>query len=113
MHGAALSTGTCATSPVERWTMRLRCRPAYLLLALACSGSAACASISDSCRKDASDCIRRCEKTTDQRGVTLRIGDWPTQLLQFADVTISPLPPVDTTPRIAIVIGSRPSVHVV
>lgn len=49
--------------------MRLRCRPAYLLLALACSGSAACASISDSCRKDASDCIRRCEKTTDQRGV--------------------------------------------
>lgn len=49
--------------------MLLRRRPAYLLLALACSASAACASVSDSCRKDASDCIRRCEATTDERGV--------------------------------------------
>ncbi len=39
------------------------------MLALGCSIASACASVSDSCRKEASDCIRRCEATTDDRGV--------------------------------------------
>jgi len=35
---------------------------------------------------------------------SLRMGDWPNQLLTLADVTLSNLPAVDKTPAIAIVI---------
>ncbi len=43
--------------------------------------------------------------TMDQHGyASLRIGDWPSQLLTLADVTIPGLPAVDNTPAIAIVI---------
>jgi polysaccharide deacetylase 2 family uncharacterized protein YibQ len=43
--------------------------------------------------------------TMDQHGyASLRIGDWPNELLTLADVTIPGLPVVDDTPAIAIVI---------
>jgi hypothetical protein len=43
--------------------------------------------------------------TVDQRTyVTLRMGDWPSQLLTLAQGTLSNLPAVDQTPTIAIVI---------
>jgi uncharacterized protein len=43
--------------------------------------------------------------TMDQHGyASLRIGDWPSDLLTLADVTIPGLPAVDNTPAIAIVI---------
>ncbi len=43
--------------------------------------------------------------TMDQHGyASLRIGDWPSQLLTLADVTLPGLPAVDNTPAIAVVI---------
>ena len=43
--------------------------------------------------------------TGEQRGyASLRIGDWPSQLLTYADVTLPGMAAVDTTPAIAIVI---------
>src|SRR4029453_3201093 len=43
--------------------------------------------------------------TVDQRNyASLRMGDWPNELLTLAQGTLLNLPPVDTTPTIAVVI---------
>jgi hypothetical protein len=40
---------------------------AALTLAFACWALTACASVSDGCRKDYAECVKRCEKSTDDR----------------------------------------------